>query len=446
MKIVIAGAGNMGFHIAQLLANEQHDIVLIDTDEEVLSYAASHIDVFTIRGNSSSLELLKSINVEKADIFIATTSFDQNNLISSMYAKKLGAKETIARVSNSEYLDNYNVELLLGLGVDHIINPKELAANEIELLVKKYVITNDYEFEEGQISLVGFLLENSPYFIGQTVEEVNAKTRSKWYKPIAILRGNQTIIPNNKTVFQHNDHVYLLLKSSELNRLYDRLGKEKKQLKNIMILGGTPLALHTAKKLESKYNVSLVVNEKAECDRCVEELDKCLVIQGNPSNFDLLLEEGLDKFDVFIALTPNSETNILTCRMAEEVGVIKTIAMVDNTAYFHLSQNIGVDTLINKKLLAANSIFRYVRKGSVEDLTTLHGVNAEIIEFVVTPKSKLIGDAVDRLEIPGQLVIGAVVRKNECLIKTEDIKLKEGDKVIILGVPEAIGEIQKKFN
>lgn len=446
MKIVIAGAGNMGFHIAQLLANEHHDIVLIDTDEEVLNYAGSHIDVFTVKGDSSSLEVLRGIEVQKADIFMATTTFDQNNLISSMYAKKLGAKETIARVSNSEYLDPVNTRLMSSMGVDHIINPKELAANEIELLVKKYVITNDYEFEGGQISLVGFLLENAPYFIGKSIGEVNKKTRRKWFKPIAILRENKTIIPDDDTVFMHNDHVYILLKSSELNRLYERLGKEKKQLKNIMILGGTPLALHTAKKLESKYDVSLVVDEKSECDRCVEELDKCLVIQGNPTNFDLLREEGLDKFDVFIALTPNSETNILTCRMAEEQGVIKTIAMVDNTAYFHLSQNIGVDTLINKKLLAANSIFRYVRKGHVEDLTTLHGVDAEIIEYVVQEKSKVLGKKATSLELPDEAIVGAVVRGNDCIIETTDLTFEPGDKVIILSKPAIIADIQKQFN
>jgi trk system potassium uptake protein TrkA len=436
----------MGFHIAQLLANEQHDIVLIDTDEDVLNYANSHIDVFTIRGDSSSLELLRNIGVHKADMFIATTSFDQNNLISSMYAKQLGAKDTIARVGNTEYLDRVNTDLLREMGVDHIINPIELASNEIEMLIKKYVITNDYEFEDGQLSLVGFLLENSPYFLDKSVRQINDMTRRKWFKSLAILRGNETLIPDEDTVLLHNDHVYLLLKSSEMNRLYDRLGKEKKLIRNIMILGGTPLALHTAKKLEYKYDVSLIVEDKAECDHCVDELNKCLVIRGNPSNFELLREEGLDKFDAFIALTPNSETNILTCRMANETGVLKTIAMVDNTAYFHLSQNIGVDTLINKKLLAANSIFRYVRKGQIEDLTTLHGVDAEIAEFVVHEKSKILGKKISVLELPNEVIVGAVVRENECFIETTDLEIREGDKVIILSRPKAIYDIQKQFN
>ena len=308
MKIVIAGAGNMGFHIAQLLANEKHDIVLIDIDEDVLSYASSHIDVFTIKGDSSSLEVLRQINIERADIFMSTTTNDQNNLISSIYAKKLGAKETIARVSNTEYLDPINAELLHSMGVDHIINPKELAANEIELLVKKYVITNDYEFEGGHISLVGFLLENSPYFLGQTIEQINDKMKKKWFKPIAILRNNITIIPKNDTTLEHNDHIYILLKNSETNRLYDRLGKEKIQIKNIMILGGTSLALYTAQKLENKYNISIVSNDKVYCNECVEALQKSLVIQADPSNFELLREEGLDKVDVFIAQTPNTKT------------------------------------------------------------------------------------------------------------------------------------------
>ena len=446
MKIVIAGAGNMGFHIAQLLANEKHDLILIDVDDDVLSYASSHIDVFTVKGDSSSLDLLRSIEVHRADIFIATSTFDQNNLLSSMYAKQLGAKETIARVSNTEYLEPNNAHMLADMGVDHIINPKELAAREIEMLVKKYVITNDYEFEGGQISLVGFLLENSPYFVNQSVAEINAKTKSKWFKPIAILRENETIIPTDDTVFQQNDHVYLLIKNSETQRLYDRLGIEKKQIRNIMILGGSALAIHTAKKLENKYNVSIIVGDKEECVQCSDELHKCLIVQGNPTNFDLLREEGLDKIDVFIALTPNSETNILTCRMAEEAGVIKTIAMVDNTAYFHLSHSIGVDTLINKKLLAANSIFRYVRKGQVEDLTTLHGVDAEIIEFVVHDKSKLAGRKAGLLSLPDDAILGAVLRGSECLIETRDVELRAGDKVIVLARPRAVTQVQRFFN
>ena len=446
MKIVVAGAGNMGFHIAQLLANEKHDIILIDVDEDVLSYAGSHIDVFTMKGDSSSLELLKSIEVEQADIFIATSTFDQNNLISSMYAKKLGAKQTIARVSNTEYLEKNNAELLASMGVDHIINPKELAAREIELLVKKYVITNDYEFEGGQISLVGFLLGDSPYFLDQSVGQINSKTKNKWFKPIAILRENETIIPDENTVFRKNDHVYLLLRNSETQRLYDRLGKEKKQIRNIMILGGSSLALHTAKKLENKYNVSIIIEEKEKCTECADELHKCLIVQGSPTNFELLKEEGLDKIDVFIALTDNSETNILTCRMAEQEGVIKTIAMVDNTAYFHLSHSIGVDTLINKKLLAANSIFRYVRKGHVEDLTTLHGVDAEIIEYIISEKSRLAGKLAGKLDLPEDTILGAILRGDECLIETDKVDLRVGDKVIILARPKSVNQIQKFFN
>jgi len=446
MKIIIAGAGDVGFHIAKLLTNEKHNIVLIDNDEDILNVASNHLDIYTIKGDSSSLDLLKKADVREADIFIGTTTFDQNNLMSCILAKKLGAKQTIARVGNEEFSVEPNLSLMKDLGVDHIINPIQLAVQEIELLVKRYVMTNDYEFEDGRISLVGFILHLEPYFLNQTVRDIYHKSAQKWFKIIAIRRKNHTIIPELDTVLMENDQIFLLVSSQDTGRLYKILGIEKRIIKDIMILGGTPLSIRVAKKLESKYKINMVSNDPGFCEKCSDSLNKTLVIKGNPNDFDLLEDEGLLNMDIFIALTTNTETNMLTCLLAGEMGVIKTISMVDNTAYFAVSRNLGVDTLINKKLLAANEIFRFIRRGKVEDLTTVHGVDGEIIEFIIDEKSKLIGNRVDKLKLPDSIILGALLREDVCYVVFKEMLFLKGDKVIVFAKTRALDQAQKIFS
>lgn len=446
MKIIIAGAGDVGFHISKLLSNEKHNIVLIDRDEDILSIAGNHLDIYTIKGDSSSIDTLKQAEVREADIFIGTTSIDQNNLISCIFAKKLGAKLTIARVSNEEFSTDQNVKLMQSMGVDQIINPVQLAVQEIELLVKRYVMTNDYEFEEGKISLVGFILRQEPYFLNYSVREIYHKSIQKWFKIIAIRRKNHTIIPQLDTVLLENDQIFLLLKSEDAGKLYKVLGIEKRIIKDIMILGGTPLSIQVAKKLENKYKITMVSNDTLFCESCADSLKKTLVIKGNPNDFDLLEDEGLVNMDIFIALTSNTETNILTCLLAGEMGVMKTIAMVDNTAYFAVSRNLGVNTLINKKLLAANEIFRIIRKGNVEDLTTIHGVDGEIIEFFIDDHSRLIGTQIDKLKLPDSIILGALLRENECFVVFKGLQFHYGDKVIVFAKTRALDQVQKIFS
>lgn len=436
----------MGFHIAKLLTNEKHNIVLIDNDEDILNVASNHLDIYTIKGDSSSLDLLKKADVREADIFIGTTTFDQNNLMSCILAKKLGAKQTIARVGNEEFSVEPNLSLMKDLGVDHIINPIQLAVQEIELLVKRYVMTNDYEFEDGRISLVGFILHLEPYFLNQTVRDIYHKSAQKWFKIIAIRRKNHTIIPELDTVLMENDQIFLLVSSQDTGRLYKILGIEKRIIKDIMILGGTPLSIRVAKKLESKYKINMVSNDPGFCEKCSDSLNKTLVIKGNPNDFDLLEDEGLLNMDIFIALTTNTETNMLTCLLAGEMGVIKTISMVDNTAYFAVSRNLGVDTLINKKLLAANEIFRFIRRGKVEDLTTVHGVDGEIIEFIIDEKSKLIGNRVDKLKLPDSIILGALLREDVCYVVFKEMLFLKGDKVIVFAKTRALDQAQKIFS
>lgn len=446
MKIIIAGAGDVGFHLAELLAYENQDIVLIDTNQEVLDYAATHLDVLTVRGDSSSIETLELAEVDKAKLVLAVTTSEKNNLITAILAKKMGARQAIARVSNQEYLVETQREVFRDLGIDSLISPSQLAAEEIFRLVKQCSFTDIFEFEGGKINLVGITLDDTSPLIRIKILEINAFSPDLALRPIAILRGHRTIIPHRDTVFQRNDHVYFMVRKENIDRLLGVVGKKKIQVKNIMILGGTSMGLTTAKRLEKDYNVTIIEKSKECCKSLSEQLNNTLIINGDVTNVELLEEEGLSNMDAFIALTDNSETNIIASLTAKNHGVYKTIAQVENKEYIHISQNIGVDTLINKKLIAANNIFRFVRKGQVEAITSLHGVDAEIIEYLVHKNNRTTKFPLKELHFPNSALIGGVIRGEDTYIPNGDFQLQMGDKVIVFALPDSIQKLEKLFH
>jgi trk system potassium uptake protein TrkA len=445
MKIVIAGAGDIGFPLAQLLSYENQDIILIDTNQDVLDYAQTHLDVFTIRGDSSSIAVLKEAQVHKANLVLAVTTSEKNNLITAIMAKKLGAKQTIARVNNQEYLEEDQKVNFLEMGIDNLISPPQLAAREIARLVQQCSFTDIFEFEDGKVSLVGSTVDDKSPIVNLSIQELAEKYPDTPFKLIAILRGDRTIIPRGHTVLKRQDHIYFLSNKACIDQINRIAGKPDFKVRNVMIVGGGDVGLRSAQLLENEYNVTLVEKDKETCKLLIEKLHNTLIITGDPGNIDLLKEEGLARMDAFIAVTPNSETNIIASLMAEDLGVGKTIALVDNTYYTHISRNIGVDTIINKKLIAANNIFRFVRKGKIEALTSLHGVNAEVIEFIVHKRNRLTKHPIRALHFPEKALIGSVIRENEALIPDGDFQLEVNDRVIVFALPEAISKLEKLF-
>ena len=445
MKIVIAGAGAIGFHLAELLSKEDQDITLIDIDEDVLAHAGRHLDVLTINGDVTSPLILEQTNLKKCDLFIAATTSEKTNLLSAIMAKQLGANKTIARISNTDHLDKTNKVQFKELGVDMLISPQKLAAQEIERLLQRASFTDLFEFEEGRISIVGFTLDTSCPLTDKSIGEVDKITKDFTFRGIALLRGHDTIIPTNKTLLQKGDHLYISTQKKSLEAAMKFVGKQLKPIRNIMIIGSTPLAMRTAQQLEKTYGVTIVLAEEDKGKAFVNSLDNSLVIHADPSDIDTLREEGLEHMDAFIALTPNSETNIITSLMAEEIGVYKTIALVENVNYVHISQNIGIDTIINKKLITANNIFRFVRKGKVEAIASLHGVDAEIIEFIVHKKNRLLQNALRDLHLPKQCIIAGVIRGEQTIVPNGDFFFELNDKVIILALPDAIRQVEELF-
>ncbi|MGF1557618.1 MAG: Trk system potassium transporter TrkA [Flavobacteriaceae bacterium] len=448
MKIIIAGAGEVGFHLAKLLSYESQDITLIDTNKESLSYADNHLDIRVLKGDATSISLLKDAGVQDSSLVIAVTSSETTNLTLCMLAKQLGCKRTIARISNTEFVDNKEMINFKDLGIDELISPEELAAAEIQLLLNKSAFNDTYEFEGGRLTMVGVSLPRSAPFVGKMVREAAKIFPELHFMPIALQRlGTQfTVIPRGDTVFKEGDQVYFITTSEGVDELYKLTGKKKEEIKNVMILGGSKVGFKTARDLcAKKFNVKLIEKDKEKAFDLSDDLPNALVINGDGRNVELLEEESLESMDAFIAVTGNSETNIMSCLVAKSKHIKKTIALVENMDYFQLSHSIGIDTLINKKLLAADKIFRYIRKGEVVALMRLNNLNAEILEFVVKPNSRVTGSIIRELDFPKQATIGGVVRDGEGVIALGGFKIKAGDRVVVCCLPEAIPKIERLF-
>ncbi len=445
MNIVIAGAGEVGFHLAQLLVNEDQNITLIDTDEELLANAANSLDVKVIAGDISSINILEEAKLGAAKLFIAVTTNESTNLLACILAKKMGVKKTVARVKNSEFLDQDQKDYFKSIGIDNLFSPRYLAAREVKRLISRVSATDVFEFEGGKISIIGFTADNSSPLINKSFRQLYELASDQHFRVIVVLRNSKTFIPKSTDIILPEDHLYLSTDVSDFDQVNALVGKTLQKIKNIMIIGDTPIAKDTAELLEKDFNVKVVLKNASKCRIFKKDLKHASIIKGDPSNTEMLLEEGLDHMDAFIALTSNSETNILSSLMADNMGVYKTVALVDNPAYTHLSQKIGVDTIINKKLLAANNIFRYVRKGKIEAIASFHGVDAEIIEFTIHKENQLVKKTLRELNFPEGMIVAGVIRNDVGLIPNALFKFSLGDKVIVFALQEVMKRVESIF-
>lgn len=449
MKIIIAGAGEVGFHLAKLLSYESQDITLIDNVKDNLSFAEVQLDIRVLKGDCTSISVLKEAHIEKADLLIGVTSSETTNITACFIAKQLGAKRTIARISNTEWIKNKNEIGFSTFGIDELISPESLASAEIELLLKQSAFSNTYQFEEGALTMFGIKLPRTASFVGKTVNEAAEVYPGIEFIPIAIQRfGTQyTLIPRGDTVYKEGDRVYFIITQEGVQEVYQLTGKIREEIKNVMILGGSKIGFKTARELcKSNFKVKLIENNKQKAFDLADMLPNVLVVNADGRNVDLLEEESIRDMDAFIAVTGNSETNIISCLVAKSKGVKKTIALVENMDYFQLSQSIGIDTLINKKLLAANDIFRYIRKGEVVAMAKLTNMNAELLEFVVSPKAFVVNKAIENLNFTRSAIIAGVIRDGVGLIATPDFLIKVGDRVVVGCLPHAISKVEKYFN
>lgn len=446
MNIIIVGAGEVGTHLATMLAKEYHDVVVIDPDAEMLSQLSAATDVVTFQGSATSISVLKDANIKKADLFIAVAHSEETNIVSATLAKRLGAKKVIARIDKNEYLQPNNKEIFLNLGIDSLIYPERLAAREVVTLLGQTSSTEFVDFSGGKLSLIVFKLEEDSPVIDYTLLQATKNLNNLDYRAVAISREGETIIPRGNDQFKYNDLVYVIANQNGIKDMMEHSGKKNIDVNNLMILGGSRIAIHIANELEKSMNVKLIEVDKEKSQKLAGQFKNALVINGDGRNTDLLIEEGLPYMDAFVAVTGNSETNILSCIVAKRMGVKKTIAEIENINYIRLAESIGVDTVINKKLITASRIFRYTMSTDVSAIKCLTGSDAEVLEFIVKPGSPITKGRLKDISFPKDAIIGGVVRGDSAFIAKGDSEIKPYDRVVVFALPSAINKIGKFFN
>ncbi|MBI9060958.1 MAG: Trk system potassium transporter TrkA [Marinilabiliaceae bacterium] len=446
MRIFIAGAGEVGTHLAKMLCSANHDVILMDEDEERLKQIDSHFDLMTIRGTISSIEDLKEANVKSCDLFISVPPYQDMSILSAILAKKLGAKKTIARVNNYEYLLPENMEFFEQLGIDELIYPEQLGTKEVVASLKQVGTRQLFEFSGSKLVLFALKVRDNAPICDKTLADISGMYEKQEYNIVAINRDGTTIIPRGKETLQHNDLVYIITNKSAVKQVMKDAGKKQFEIRNVMILGGSRIGKKVALQLEGQYNIKLIEIDKEKAARLADMLENTLVINGDGRNLELLKDEGIHKMDAFVAVTGNSEVNILACQLAKKMGVKKTVAEVENIDYIDLAENIGIGTLINKKLIAASHIYRYTLRAHVSHVKCLTATDAEVLELIAQPDSKVTKSTLSNLSLPKDVNVGGIIRGESAIIATGDTQILPNDKVVLFAMPSGISKIEKMFS
>ncbi len=446
MKIVIAGAGEVGSHLATMLSGNGHDIVVIDDEQKLLDEISGMADVVTIEGDCTTFATLKKASVRKADLFIAVNHEENINIISAMLAKQLGARKSIARIDNNEYLEPNNKEIFINMGIDYLFYPEKVAAREVINLLGNTATTEYVDFSGGKLVLVVFKLDATSPLVHKSLSQVTNDQENLPYRTVAISRAGETIIPRGDDVFQDNDTIYVITNQESIQTVMEFSGKSNVEINNLMILGGSRIGVRIATELQDQVNVKLVDYNAEKAYKLAETLEKTLIINEDGRNTDSMLEEGLTNMDAFVAVTGRSETNILAALLAKRMGVKKVIAEVENLNYISLAESMGIDTIINKKLITASNIFRFTMSTDVQAIKCLTGSDAEVLEFIVKPNSPATKAKIKDLDFPRNAMIGGIVRGDKIFIAEGGMEINAYDRVVVFALPDAIARIGKYFN
>ena len=446
MKIIIAGAGAVGTHLAKLLSSEKQDIILLDEDEERLETLNSNFDLMTHIGSPTSINCLKEVDVKSADLFIAVTPDESRNITACMLASNLGAGKTVARIDNHEYLQPKNKEFFKELGVDSLIYPELLAAEEIISAMKMSWVRQWWEFCDGAIVLIGVRIRENAELLDTTLSELSSSESP--FHIVAIKRNQETIIPRGKDTIELNDIVYFTTTKKYISYIRKVTGKEDyPDVRNIMIMGGSRIAARTAEYAPDYINIKILDTNIDRCNRLSEALDnRIMILNGDARDMDLLIDEGIRHTDAFIALTGNSESNILACLAAKRMGVAKTIAEVENVDFIPMAESLDIGTIINKKFITASHIYQMMLDVDVSNVKCLTFADADVAEFTVKKDSRVTKKTVQHLGIPKGFAIGGLVRNGEGILVNGDTQIKEGDHVVVFCLNTMIKKIEKLFN
>ena len=446
MKIIIGGAGAVGTHLAELLSNEKQDIILMDEDKDKLSAMDSNFDLMTVCASPTSIMALKNAGVSDADLFIAVTPEESRNMTACMIATNLGAKKTVARIDNYEYLLPKHKEFFAKLGVHSLIYPEMLAARDIVDAIKMSWIHQWWEFYGGALILIGAKMKETAQILNVPLFELGS--RNIPFHIVAIKRGNETIIPRGDDTIKLNDIVYFTTTRKYVPYIRKISGKEHyPEVRNVMIMGGSRIAVRASQYIPDSMQVKIIESDLNRCHRLTDLVDdKVMIINGDGRDLNLLAEEGLKDTDAFVALTGNSETNILACLAAKRMGVTKTVAEVENIDYISMAESLDIGTVINKKMIAASHIYQMMLDADVANVKCLTFADADVAEFKVKEGSRITQKPIKDMGLPKGITIGGLIRNGEGQLVTGNTMIQPGDHVVVFCLGMMIKKAEKFFN
>jgi trk system potassium uptake protein len=443
MRIVIAGAGEVGTHLARMLSNEDHDIVLMDDSIDKLNIIGGEVDLMTMVGSAHSFHDLKQTGLAKSNLFIAVTPLEERNVLACSMASYLGVRRTIARINNSEYLMKRYKEKLNNLGINELIYPESLAAKEIVASLKQTGTRQLIEFSQGKLLLLGIKVRSDAPILNRSFEDLAKENQH--ILVVAINRENETIIPKGSDSIKDGDIGFFITTRSEQQHLFELTAKKTFEVKQIMFLGGSRIAQKAIEKLGDQYRIKVIEENLEKCEQVAEKSKNVLVINGDCRNLGLLKDEGLEKMDAVVATTGNSETNILGCHLAKNLGVRRTIAEVENLAFRGIAENMNIGSIVNKKLIAASYIYRFTLNAAISKVKCLTASDAEVFEFIANPDTRIVQKPVKDLGFPEEAIVGGIIRGEDAFIARGDTQIEVGDKVVVFTLPSGIRKLERFF-
>lgn len=434
----------MGTHLARMLSKENHDIILLDDDPERLSRIDQELDVLTVSGSAHSYDDLRKALTGRTDLFVAVTTAEERNILACSMAHTLGAARTVARISNMEYMQEFNRENITRMGIDELVYPEDLAANYIVSSIKLTAVRHRIEFANGNLVLLAIKIRINAPIVNRTLQEIAYSTGG--ILAVAIKRNRQTIIPGGKDYIRDGDVVFFVTSRLNQEKVFELCGKELFDIKTILFLGGSRIAQKTIEKLGSGYHVKIIEKDRQRCEFLADRFSNALVISGDGRDIELLKEEGLDRVDAFVATTGSSETNILSCHLAKTHNVRRTVAQIENFALMGIAEGMNIGSIINKKLIAASSIYRFTLKGDISTFNSFPGTEAEVIEFMVKPGTKITRGMLKDLDFPVEAKIGGIIRGENAFMANGNSEFTEGDRVVVFTMPAAVKKLERFFN
>lgn len=446
MKIIIAGAYAIGTHLARLFAREHENIILIDDDEERLARGLDDLDLMTINASPTSIKALKDAEVDDTDIFIAVTPDESTNITACVLAKVMGAKKTVAKIDNSEYMERETQEFFKKLGVSSLIYPEMLAATDINNGLKMSWVRQRWDVHDGALVMMGIKLRESCEILNQPLRTLCGPDDP--YHVVAIKRMNDTIIPGGNDSLQLYDTAYFMTTRQYIPYIRQIVGKEHyADVKNVMVMGGGATAVRAVKTMPYYMDVKIIEADEERCEQLnnIFDNDKILVINGDGRDITLLTEEGIRNTQAFVALTGNAETNILACLTAKRLGVRKTVAMVENIDYISMAESLDIGTIINKKAIAASHIYQMMLDANVSNVRFIMAANADVAEFIPQEGSKITKKDVKDLGLPKGMTIGGLVRDGKGMLVSGNTRINAGDSVVVFCHDMNMKKIEKLF-